>query len=108
MRGTLTSSGRIQVVESQCSIYVSRTKKTVTETDIIDHIKDMGEECVSVELLKQYHDTTFNSFKITILTSKINRFLSTDFWPKDLVYRRYRERVAHAVTKTTQYGQYAK
>ncbi|XP_039759543.1 uncharacterized protein LOC120633403 [Pararge aegeria] len=92
LRGTLESFGKIRVVESQCSIYVSRVMKSVTEADINDHITDRGEQCSKVELLKQFQETSFNSFKVTIPTSKLETFLNPNFWPAGLVYRRYRER----------------
>ncbi|CAH0719463.1 unnamed protein product, partial [Brenthis ino] len=92
LRGTCETTGKIRVVESQCSIYVSRAMKSVTVSDIIDHITDMGEQCSNVELLQQFNETSFNSFKVTIPTSKIDTFLDTNFWPAGLVYRRFRER----------------
>lgn len=70
MRGTLIASERIQVVEPQVGIYVSRAKKCVTEANIADHINDMGETCLSVTLLKQSKVTDFNSFKVIIPSSK--------------------------------------
>ncbi|KAJ2946347.1 hypothetical protein O0L34_g12384 [Tuta absoluta] len=81
MRGTLEASGTIQVAETLISIYVSRTKKEVTVEDIQAHIRDLGESYVSVEKLKQNHETTFNSFKIIIPCSKLNVFLEAKFWP---------------------------
>ncbi|VVD06026.1 unnamed protein product [Leptidea sinapis] len=92
LRGTLETTGKIRVVESQCCIYVSRVMKSVSVADIIDHIRERGEQCSQIEMLKQFKETSFNSFKITIPTSKINTFLDTNFWPTGLVYRRYRQR----------------
>ncbi|CAH0724826.1 unnamed protein product, partial [Brenthis ino] len=92
LRGTCETTGKIRVVESQCSIYVSRAMKSVTVSDIIDHITDMGKQCSNVELLQQFNETSFNSFKVTIPTSKIDTFLDTNFWLAGLVYRRFRER----------------
>lgn len=101
MRGSLTSNGPIQVAESLCSIYVSRAKTVVTEKDIKDHILEMGEECISVEKLKQNHATSFNSFKIVVTASRLTKFLDSSFWPSGLVYRRYRERpVSYTPYKT--------
>lgn len=91
MRGTLAAS-KIQVAESQCAIYVSRTKKEVLVSDIESHIHEMGEQFVSVELLTQHNETAFNSFKITIMHSKLTKFLDSNFWPAGIVYRRYWER----------------
>lgn len=92
-RGTLDYKGsRIEVAESFSSIYVSRFKKHTTVDDIKSYIEEMNESCTSVELLEQSKPTTFNSYKIIIPSSKVGRFLSGDFWPVGLVFRRYRER----------------
>ncbi|CAH2236455.1 jg1458, partial [Pararge aegeria aegeria] len=66
MRGTSITNCKIQVADSQCSIYVSRAKKSVTVDDMLEHIADMGEQCISIEQLKQFNETSFNSFKVTI------------------------------------------
>lgn len=103
-RGTLECCERLQVVEPTCSIYISRIKKHIKECDILEHIKERGEECLSVELLKQYNETSFNSFKVTIPSSKAGKFLDNNFWPVGLVYRRYKERIPRADFKQTIYG----
>ncbi|XP_052758012.1 uncharacterized protein LOC128202289 [Galleria mellonella] len=104
MRGTLENTAKIQVAESQCSIYISRASKTVTKSNIRAHIQDMGEECFNVELLKQNRETSFNSFKVKISSNKINTFLNSSFWPVGLVFRRYRERVIRTASNNTLYG----
>ncbi|KAJ0174333.1 hypothetical protein K1T71_010479 [Dendrolimus kikuchii] len=92
LRGTLLTSSKIQAAQSHCAIYVSRINKSVTEVDIREHIKEMGQECIGIDMLKQKRETNFNSFKVTILSSKIETFLDTGFWPVGVVYRRFRER----------------
>lgn len=93
MRGVLqNSSCKIKVTEPRVSIYLSRASKSTTISDIIDHINDMNEECLNVELLKQAHEMDFCSFKVTVTASKLKKFLDQDFWPQGLVFRRFRER----------------
>lgn len=92
IRGTLENSHRLRVAETLSAIYVSRFTKDITEVDIKGHVSDMGEECHSVTLLKQNRATSFNSFKIEVPSCKINKFLSGEFWPVGLVFRRYKER----------------
>lgn len=90
-RGTLQSSSKLQAAETYGYIYISRIKKQTTESDIMDYIKEMQEECQAIELLKQSKETNFNSFKITVCTSKLSKFLQNDFWPENVVFRRYRQ-----------------
>ncbi|KAJ2942449.1 hypothetical protein O0L34_g16054 [Tuta absoluta] len=99
LRGSLQNSTRILVNEPKVFIYVSRTKKSTTAADIISHISDMNESCVGVELLKQNKELDFNSFKIAVNVGQLEKFLSNDFWPSGLVFRRYRER-ATPITAT--------
>lgn len=90
-RGTLQNSTKLQAAESYAYVYLSRTQKCITEENIKDHIKELNEQCLTVEKLQQNRDTNFNSFKIQVLASKINTFLQKDFWPEGLVFRRYRQ-----------------
>ncbi|XP_034837761.1 uncharacterized protein [Maniola hyperantus] len=100
MRGTLQNSARILVSESKSAIYLSRAKKSTTEDDIKNHIKDMNQECFSVELLKQNRDVDFNSYKIVVSSSQLSTFLNSNFWPQGLVFRRFRDRNAQSVAAT--------
>lgn len=90
-RGTLQNASKLQAAESFAYIYLSRTKKNIMEDDIKDYINGMKEECFGVELLNQTRETNFNSFKITVSVSKLNVFLQKDFWPENLVFRKYRQ-----------------
>lgn len=99
MRGTYSDQCKIQVADPECSIYISRALKTVTEANIEEHIRDMGQKCLSVERLAQHRETSFNSFKVRIHASNLNTFLDANFWPKGLVYRRYKERQFRDVLK---------
>lgn len=93
MRGTSLTDCKIKVNESKSSVYLSRASKDTTVDDIKSHILDMGQEFISVEMLKQYREVDFNSFKIVVVASRISNLLEKDFWPKGLVFRRFRERI---------------
>ncbi|KAL4721431.1 hypothetical protein ACJJTC_013054 [Scirpophaga incertulas] len=102
MRGTMVNCNRLRVAESTTHIYVSRFSKDVSEEDVKNHISDMGEECRGITLLKQNRETSFNSFKVEILTAKIDKFLRGEFWPVGLVFRKYKQRyLAARPTKQT-------
>lgn len=93
IRGTLKcTNNRLEAAESVCAIYLSRCKKHITVDDVRAHINEIGENCLAIELLNQWKETTFNSFKIEINSSRISKFLSPESWPVGLVCRRYRER----------------
>lgn len=91
LRGTLQNATKLQAAETYAYIYLSRAKKQIQENDIKEYIQQMNEQCYAVEMLKQNRETNFNSFKITILATKLNIFLKNDFWPENLVFRKYRQ-----------------
>lgn len=93
MCGTSQTS-KLQVAELSSAVYVSRLNKTASVELVKEHIRDMGEECISVEKLSQWRDTDFLSFKVTVIRSKLGRFLEKDFWPEGIKYRPFRYPVA--------------
>lgn len=97
MTGSAIKPSKLQVIETTAAIYISRLKKITTTEDIKEHISDMNEHCINVELLKQNHESNFNSFKVTILQDKLDTFLASDFWPPGIKYRRFRERIMNVV-----------
>ncbi|XP_022828480.1 uncharacterized protein LOC111357915 [Spodoptera litura] len=89
-RGTLQSS-KLLAADAYAYVYISRTHKSTTVEDIKEHIQDLKEECIDVEKLTQTRETNFSSFKVKILSTKLNSFLRNDFWPQGFVFRRYRQ-----------------
>lgn len=95
-RGALVTT-KIAVAEPKAFIYVSHATKNTNVDDIKEYIRDMKEEFLHVELLKQTREVDFNSFKITIIVSKLNSFLNKDFWPQGIVFRRYRQKIYNKI-----------
>lgn len=91
MCGTATKPSKIQVAELTSSVYISRLTKSTTIDNIKEHITDMGQECCDIHLLKQQKLTDFNSFRVVIPKSKLEVFLSNEFWPEGVKYRIFRE-----------------
>lgn len=91
MCGTATRPSKIQVAELTSSVYISRLTKSTTIDNIKEHITEMGQECIDIQLLKQQNETDFNSFKVVIARSKLDNFLSGAFWPEGVKYRKFRE-----------------
>lgn len=88
-RGNGVLNEMLQAAPSTTTLYISRTKKTVTSELIREYIISKGESVVNIEYLKPYQATWFNSFLVTIESDKINTFLSDGFWPAGIVYRKY-------------------
>lgn len=82
-------SSKIKIVPKLSYIYVSRFVVQTSEKDIHDFIKENGHTVEKVEKLAQYKETLFSSFKITVRQDQESLFLSEDFWPCGIEYRRY-------------------
>ncbi|KAI5632091.1 hypothetical protein NE865_15206 [Phthorimaea operculella] len=86
--GTASGPSRLQVAELPEAIYLSRLKNTCNVDDVIDHIQSKGAQAIDVQLLTQKKQLEFRSFKILVAKQNLDTFLSTDFWPTNLVFRR--------------------
>lgn len=93
-KSTLTFNN-IKVAPRYSYIYVSRFECGTSEKNLTDFIQESGESAVKVELLEQYNQTSYSSFKITILKEKEEIFLSESFWPIGIVYRYFRFKRTH-------------
>lgn len=85
----ILTSTKLKIVPKLSYIYASRFDKNTTENDIYDFIKDCGHTVVKVEKLVQYKETTFSSFKVTIKQDQESIFLSAEFWPCGVEYRKF-------------------
>lgn len=88
-RGNGVLNEMLQAAPSTTTLYISRTKKTITSELIKEYITSKGESVINIEYLKPYQPTSFNSFLVTIDTDKMDTFLSAGFWPAGIVYRKY-------------------
>ncbi|XP_045502173.1 uncharacterized protein LOC123699293 [Colias croceus] len=79
----------IQAAPRTFCLYVSRLDISSTNDKLADYIKSKGESAVSIERIEPYKETSFASFKVTILSHKKNTFLNSDFWPIGIVFRPY-------------------
>lgn len=89
--GTAKMISKIQVADLSSAVYISRLSKSTSIDDIKDHILNMKETCTDVHVLTQQRETEFNSYKVIIPKSKLNTFLSNEFWPEGVRYRIFRE-----------------
>lgn len=86
------TSNKIKIVPKLSYIYASRFDTHTSEKDICEFITDGGHTAVKVEKLSQFKETSFSSFKITIEQEQESTFLDAEFWPRGVLYRRYKER----------------
>lgn len=85
----ILNSSKIKIVPKLSYIYASRFDKNTTDNDICDFIKENGHTVEKVEKLVQYKETAFSSFKVTVNQDQESIFLSPEFWPRGVEYRKY-------------------
>ncbi|KAI5640665.1 hypothetical protein NE865_06983 [Phthorimaea operculella] len=89
-------------------LYVSRLHESTTKQDVLDYIfarhkagvfKDNPRLGVFVEALESHHRVSFTSFVVRVPTAHLDVFTTPEFWPKGVVYRRFRGRLPQNTPK---------
>ncbi|KAI5632434.1 hypothetical protein NE865_14860 [Phthorimaea operculella] len=107
-----TASGEpnspLRAATPRTSLYVSRLHESTTKQDVLDYIfarhkagvfKDNPRLGVFVEALESHHSVSFTSFLVRVPTAHLDVFTTPEFWPKGVVYRRFRGRLPQKTPK---------
>ncbi|KAI5636336.1 hypothetical protein NE865_10920 [Phthorimaea operculella] len=107
-----TASGEpnspLRAATPRTSLYVSRLHESTTKQDVLDYIfarhkagvfKDNPRLGVFVEALESHHRVSFTSFVVRVPTAHLDVFTTPEFWPKGVVYRRFRGRLPQKTPK---------
>ncbi|KAI5643302.1 hypothetical protein NE865_04720 [Phthorimaea operculella] len=98
----------LRAATPRTSLYVSRLHASTTKQDVLDYIfarhkagvfKDSPRLGVFVEALESRYVVGFNSFLLRVPTAHLDVFTSPEFWPKGVVFRRFRGRMRNATPK---------
>ncbi|KAI5644935.1 hypothetical protein NE865_02909 [Phthorimaea operculella] len=98
----------LRAATPRTSLYVSRLHASTTKQDVLDYIfarhkagvfKDSPRLGVFVEALESRYVVGFNSYMLRVPTAHLDVFTSPEFWPKGVVFRRFRGRVRNAAPK---------
>ncbi|KAI5643667.1 hypothetical protein NE865_04258 [Phthorimaea operculella] len=107
-----TASGEpnspLRAATPRTSLYVSRLHESTTKQDVLDYIfarhkagvfKDNPRLGVFVEALESHNRVSFTSFVVRVPTAHLDVFTTPEFWPKGVVYRRFRGRLPQKTPK---------
>lgn len=75
--------------ETKVPIYIYNVAKGVSVCDIRTYIMKKTNVDVKIEQMNTKLDKDYESYKIFIPKCSLQRFLSDDFWPKGVAYRRF-------------------
>ncbi|KAL0860364.1 hypothetical protein ABMA27_009764 [Loxostege sticticalis] len=97
-----TATGRnfqLRAATPVTALYLSRLHYTTQSQDIIEHIKFKTNLELRVSLLESRHNTSFKAFVVLVPTTMLETFLKEEFWPKGVVFRRFRGRLPENTTR---------
>ncbi|PZC74018.1 hypothetical protein B5X24_HaOG208432 [Helicoverpa armigera] len=82
-------------------LYVSRLHHSTKVEEIVEYLRVKTNWTLRVEKLEPRHNTNFNSFVVRVPTQGLEKVLKEDFWPKGVVYRRFRGRLRDTSQRNT-------
>lgn len=82
-------------------LYLSRLHHSTTAEDVVQYVKVKTNWTLRVVRLESRHNVNFKSFVIRVPTQHLQTCLKEDFWPKGVVYRRFRGRLRDTTQRNT-------
>lgn len=70
-------------------MFIYNVNKSTTENDIDTHVYSKTEIKVLPQKIRMKVDRGYDAYKILVPKNKLNVFLSEDFWPEGVLFRRY-------------------
>ncbi|XP_050559858.1 uncharacterized protein LOC126912312 [Spodoptera frugiperda] len=94
---------RKPICRNQCAtlLYVSRLHDSTEVEEIVEFIKIKAKLHLKVEQLHSQHRVDFKSFVVRVPTEHLSTFMKEEFWPRGVVYRRFRGRLPDTARHTT-------
>ncbi|KAJ8706227.1 hypothetical protein PYW08_010853 [Mythimna loreyi] len=82
-------------------LYISRLHHSTKVEEVVEYMRVKTNWTLRVERLDSRHDVNFKSFVIRVPTHQLQTFLKEDFWPKGVLYRRFRGRLRDTTQRNT-------
>ena len=82
-------------------LYVSRLFYSTKAEEIVEYIRVKSKFTLRVQRLESRHTVNFNSFVVRVPTEHLSTFMNEEFWPKGVVFRRFRGRIPDTARHTT-------
>ncbi|CAH1636245.1 unnamed protein product [Spodoptera littoralis] len=82
-------------------LYVSRLHYSTKVEEIVEYIQIKTNYTLRVLKLESHHSVNFNSFVVRVPSVDLPKFMTPEFWPKGVVFRRFRGRIPDTAQHTT-------
>lgn len=82
-------NGKFKAAEVKIPLLISNVSKEASEEDIIKYIKDKTNESVTLKKINMLKNKNYYSYKLFVSKNNLDTFLSDEFWPKGVTFRRF-------------------
>ncbi|KAL0871082.1 hypothetical protein ABMA27_004887 [Loxostege sticticalis] len=82
-------------------LYVSRLHYTTKAEQVVEYVQKKTNTLLRVVKLESSRNVNFNSFVIRVPTEMLATFTKEEFWPKGVVFRRFRGRLRDTTKQCT-------
>ncbi|XP_050558194.1 uncharacterized protein LOC126912060 [Spodoptera frugiperda] len=87
------SNIKIRAAKPNTPVYISRLHYTTKAEDIVEYVRQKLKYAPRVQLLESRHNANFKAFVVRVPTCFLHLVLDENFWPQDVVFRRFRGQV---------------
>ncbi|KAF9800956.1 hypothetical protein SFRURICE_014129 [Spodoptera frugiperda] len=84
---------KIRAAKPNTPMYISRLHYTTKAEDIVEYVRQKLKYAPRVQLLESRHNANFKAFVVRVPTCFLHLVLDENFWPQDVVFRRFRGQV---------------
>lgn len=88
-KATVNKENKFRAADRNIPIYIYNVSKETSENDIMSHIKSRTNINVTLIKWNMKQNKDYIAFKIFVPENKIDTFLSEDFWPVGVAFRRF-------------------
>ena len=82
-------------------LYVSRLHHSTKVEEVVEYVRVKTNWTLRVVELESRHNTNFKSFVVRVPTHHVETFLKEEFWPKGVLFRRFRGRLRDTSQRNT-------
>ncbi|XP_026727703.1 uncharacterized protein LOC113493869 [Trichoplusia ni] len=90
----------VRAAQSNTPVYISRLHYSVKRESIVEYVHQKLKYTLRVQELESNRNVNFKAFVVRVPNCFLHLVLNEDFWPQNVVFRRFRGQVPPERTKT--------
>lgn len=80
---------KFRAADVKVPLFISNVSKETNENDIISYIKNKTSDSVTLKKIKMKQSKKYDAYKIYVSKCNLGLFLSDNFWPNGITFRRF-------------------